>query len=172
MTEIHLIPDGTALGMPLFGEVLKHDRTGQRPAEELRKLLDEVLADPFIHSVGWHQYTEKDTDDSERAPEFLVHFVWARTVDDVGDEHDHRDDSDFDVCHHHPSLGIFGRDEQTSRTIRVERSPEVQASYARCMALAEALDRGDFLDVLYDELGDEAEVTVDRDGIVLIHLDL
>lgn len=70
------------LGIPVDGDIRRGDsRTPQRPLSELEPLIRAVLADPTIHSFGWHQYTPYFNDGEPCV--FSTGDVWIRTVDDV-----------------------------------------------------------------------------------------
>ncbi len=78
MTSTHT----SFLGIPVDGDINRSsDRTPQRPLSELEPLIRAVLADPTIHSFGWHQYTPYFNDGEPCV--FSTGDVWIRTVDDV-----------------------------------------------------------------------------------------
>lgn len=70
------------LGIPVDGSIHRGERrTPQRPLSELEPLIRAVLADPTIHSFGWHQYTPYFNDGEPCV--FSTGDVWIRTIDDV-----------------------------------------------------------------------------------------
>jgi hypothetical protein len=137
------------LGVPVTGEILRqdHKRAYQRPIEELQPLLEAVLADPFIVEVGWEQYTPYFNDGDVCV--FRVREPWVKTVKD-GDGGADRWNL---TMYSHPTLSVAGA------------GPEVMASKKRAAAFCNAIENGEFEDVLFQAFGDHAKVVVTKTGI-------
>lgn len=169
------------LGIPVEGDIFKADkRVPQRPLSELEPLIRAVLADEYIHSFGWTQYTPYFNDGEPCV--FSVGDPWFRTVDDVkakapdADE----DDEDYDGEDRygigyggHPTLGEQDweydnpRDWENRRKIYGPYRGERQESFQVCAALSDAVNSGAFEDVLLEAFGDHAKVTVRASGITV-----
>lgn len=136
------------LGVPVTGTIAKrdHDQIDQRPIEELRPLLEAVLADPLIEEIGWTQYTPYFNDGD--ACEFSAGEPWCRTVRDGEDE-----DRWSLTMYSHKTFSAFKND------------PEMVASKRTAKAFCDAIEGGQFEDVLLQAFGDHALVTVRKDGV-------
>ncbi|WP_433233834.1 hypothetical protein [Actinomadura nitritigenes] len=149
------------LGIPVDGEIVQSDRKPQRPLEEFSPILQAVLDDPTIVEFGWRQYTPYFNDGDPCV--FGAYGVWVRTDADEQDA----DQYDLEVDYHHPTLGRRPR-AYNSGTREYEDEPYEgpdEARHDRCRALHEAVESGEFHDVLLEAFGDHAEVTVRREGI-------
>ncbi len=144
MTENHM----SFLGVPVTGTITKwgRDRVDQRPIEELRPLLEAVLTDPLIKEIGWTQYTPYFNDGD--VCEFGISEPWCRTVRDQEDE-----DRWSLTMYSHKTFSAF------------ENDPEMVASERTAIAFCNAIEGGQFEDVLLEAFGDHAEVTVRKSGI-------
>lgn len=147
------------LGIPVTGDIVRSDRKNQRPLGELAPLLQVVVDDPFVVEFGWTQYTPYFNDGD--ACEFGVHGeVWFRTIEDAAVE-----DTYALAGSSHPTIGTRHWNSDTRSYENVPLSPEKRAVHDRCQALNDAIEGGDFLDVLLKAFGDHAEVTVTKDEI-------
>ncbi|GAA2608386.1 hypothetical protein GCM10010399_44030 [Dactylosporangium fulvum] len=166
------------LGIPVEGDITRGDqRTAQRPLSELEPLIRAVLADDYIHSFGWIQYTPYFNDGEPCV--FRVREPWFRTVDDVkpktpNNEDDDEDDDSFTIGYGgHPTLGDRDyewdnpRDWENRRKVYGPYQGTRELSFLACYALSEAIDSGAFEDVLLNAFGDHARVKVRRDGITV-----
>jgi hypothetical protein len=135
------------LGVPVTGEIQRgSSRKEQRPIGELRPLLEAVLADPFIEQIGWEQYTPYFNDGD--VCEFRVREPWVRTTADT-----------------HPDEDRWSLTMYSHPTFSAAKDPETLASKLRAVAFCDAVEGGEFEDVLLDAFGDHARVTVRKDGI-------
>lgn len=161
------------LGIPVDGDIVRPDRrVKQRPLGEFTPLVQAVLDDQFVTEFGWRQYTPYFNDGDPCV--FGAHGLWVRTVVDSGsrdgsdrdgeDEDADRDQLDLD---YHPTLSPRRWNEKAARFEDVELAPQKAASYARCKALADAIDSGAFDEVLLEAFGDHADIAVKRDGITV-----
>lgn len=167
------------LGIPVEGDIDKGSKkTAQKPLSELEPLMRAVLADEYIDSFGWTQYTPYFNDGEPC--EFGVGEPWFRTVDDVAgkgatsdDEDEDHDDSYTIGYSEHPSLGKQDyewdnpRDWENRRKIYGPYEGDRQSSFMVCSALTDAIDSGAFDDVLLEAFGDHARVTIRATGIVV-----
>lgn len=168
------------LGIPIDGDITKGDRrAAQRPLADLEPLIRAVLADDYINSFGWTQYTPYFNDGDPCV--FSVGEPWFRTVDDVkgktagtddDDEDYDSDDYSFGIGYGgHPTLGKQdykwdnSHDWENRRKIYGSYEGHHQSSFMVCSALADALNSGAFEDVLLEAFGDHARVTVRKDRI-------
>ena len=154
------------LGIPVVGDITRGERkANQRPLEEFAPVLQAVLDDPTIVELGWTQYTPYFNDGDPCV--FSADGVWVRTDQDTDVE------STYDLqptrYSGHPSLGKrdYRWEGQHPNRYRVDLNYEGpdEARFDRCRALEDAIDSGEFDDVLLDAFGDHAEITVRRDGI-------
>jgi hypothetical protein len=140
------------LGIPIEGDIKRgSNRSKQRPVEELTPLLRAVLDDDVIASFGWRQYTPYFNDGEPC--EFGVRTPWFRTATEDEDA----DEWQLEISDH-PTLG-----KRNWRTDAYEGPDEER--WARCEALSDAIEGGEFEDALLEAFGDHAYVTVTRDGI-------
>jgi hypothetical protein len=162
--------DTNFLGMPVSGDITESStRTEQKSIEELAPLFQALVDDPTITRFGWSQYTPL-FDDGDVC-EFSVHYLWVRTtaepegaVDEYGDEYEDGYSLNVD---YHPSLGKVKQDWDAEAQEYVNKRYEGpdEDRYNRCQALDSALQSGAFDNVLLDNFGDHAMVTVRKDGI-------
>jgi hypothetical protein len=152
------------LGIPINGDITSVNRVEQRPIEELAPVMQAVLDDPTIAAFGWVQYTPYFNDGDPC--EFTVHTCWVRTVDDDPDASDRWD---LEVGSNHPTLGGRGYryNRETGEYVDTPYDGPDEARYDRCKALAKAIEGGEFENVLLENFGDHAEVTVTRSGITV-----
>lgn len=174
------------LGIKVEGSISKgNKRTPQRPLSELEPLIRAVLADEYIHSFGWTQYTPYFNDGEPC--EFGVGEPWFRTIDDVAakstaaedvdeddEEYDNEDDYSYTLGYSgHPSLGKQDyewdnpRDWENRRKVYGRYEGNRQSSFMTCSTLSDAINSGAFEDVLLEAFGDHARVTVRAAGITV-----
>jgi hypothetical protein len=157
------------LGVPVEGDVPPgQPRPVQRPLSDLEPVLRAILADEEILSFGWTQYTPY-FNDGDRCV-FGVYEPWFRTTADApgdGDDDEADNDNDTYAISIHPTLAAERYDRVSRRFVPVERDAETVARYVRCKALADALENGEFDDVLLDAFGDHAHVRISRSGITV-----
>lgn len=170
------------LGIPVEGDISKGSkRTVQRPLAELEPLMRAVLADEFIDSFGWTQYTPYFNDGDPC--EFGVGEPWFRTVDDVkgktadsdeDDEDDGEDNDSFTLGYtRHPTLGKQDyewdnpRDWENRRKVYGPYEGSHRATFMACSELSDAINSGAFEDVLLEAFGDHARVKVRASGITV-----
>ena len=169
------------LGIPVAGDITRGDRqVPQKPLSELEPLMRAVLADDYIDSFGWTQYTPYFNDGEPCV--FSVGEPWFRTIDDVkgktsdpdDDEYDYEDDDSYTVGYGgHPTLGKQNyewdnpRDWDNRRKVYGPYEGNHQASFMVCSALADAINSAAFEDVLLEAFGDHAQVTVRATGITV-----
>jgi hypothetical protein len=135
------------LGVPVTGKVQRgRSRKEQRSIEELRPLLEAVLADPFIVAIGWEQYTPYFNDGD--VCEFRAREPWVKTIADTD-----------------PDKGRWDLTMYSHPTFSGSMTAEVQASMRRADAFCMAVEDGEFENVLLDAFGDHAKVEVRKDGI-------
>lgn len=152
------------LGVPVEGDVPPGEpRPVQRPLSDLEPLLRAILADAEILSFGWIQYTPY-FNDGDRCV-FEIGQPWFRTTADATSDED--DDEDALMLSLHPTLAAERYDRTSGQRVPVERDTETIDRYARCQALADALETGEFDDVLLDAFGDHAHVRISPSGIVV-----
>lgn len=162
------------LGIPIKGEISGGDRrTPQRTQEELTPIIQAVLDDPYFTEFGWRQYTPYFNDGEPCT--FGVHGFWIRTQDQEPrdpagtDEPDQDEDWDEDVEDNlcldgykpHPSLG--GKNWRNHYQYEGTR----EAQYNVAEKLNQAIEGGEFENVLLELFGDHAEIKVRRDGIIV-----
>lgn len=155
------------LGVPIDGEIVRGRKgADQRPLSDLEPIIRELLADEYIHSFGWDQYTPYFNDGEPCI--FRVHEPWFMTVDDAASD-DEREDYEYELWDH-PTLGkreyewvndLHGNRIKTPKAYEGEH----EASYDRCAAFKDAIGFEAFDHVLLGAFGDHAQVTVKRDGI-------
>ncbi|MGR6922619.1 hypothetical protein ACU635_50910 [[Actinomadura] parvosata] len=151
------------LGIPVVGDINEGGkRPKQRPIEDLAPLMQAVLDDPTIVEFGWTQYTPY-FNDGDPCVFGVRGEIWVRTVTDQ----DVDDKYELEVSRYggHPSLGERGRTWSGSTYVEKPYEGPDEARYDRCLALNDAIEGGEFLDVLLDAFGDHAEITVRKDGI-------
>lgn len=166
------------LGIPVSGDIQRGDkRVDQRPLEELAPPMQAVLDDPTIVAFGWSQYTPYFNDGDPCV--FSVHGVWIQTTEDrQEDSEDYaEEDVDYwrrnylDAAYGHPTLGErkFHYAEGPWPRERIEdgyTGPD-EARYDRCHALSTAINSGAFDNVLLENFGDHAEITVTKTEILV-----
>jgi hypothetical protein len=168
------------LGIPVQGDIDQGGkRTPQKPLSELEPLIRAVLADEYIHSFGWTQYTPYFADGDPCV--FSVGEPWFKSVDDVvgkktdeDEDYDADDNDSFSVGYgRHPSLGEQDyeyenpRDFENRRKVYGPYRGDHQESFAVCAALNDAINSGAFEDVLLEAFGDHASVRVTATGITV-----
>jgi hypothetical protein len=149
------------LGIPVAGDIIRGEhRKSQRPLEEFAPILQAVLDDPTVTEFGWRQYTPYFNDGD--ACVFGASQVWVRTDADAD-----TDQGDLDIDYNHPSIGKRQRtwNRATSEFDYAPYEGPDESRYDRCTALGDAIDGGEFDDVLLTAFGDHADVTVRRAGI-------
>lgn len=158
--------DTNFLGMPVSGDITQgSSRVEQKPIEELSPLFQALLDDPTIVEFGWRQYTPYFNDGD--TCEFGVHGLWVKTEDDV-DAEDNEDyyASDLGIDYHR-SLGktkaVWAEAERKILDWVYEGPNEDR--YNRCQDLDRALQSGHYDNVLLDNFGDHAMITVRDSGI-------
>lgn len=160
------------LGIPVEGDIAKGDkRVSQRPLSELEPLIRAVLDDPTMKAFGWAQYTPYFNDGdpctfSASQPWFLTNA--DPDPDDVEDFYAYEISSYGDG---HPSLGKKDGDwagEWPNRKLVNEtyEGPD-EDRHDRAKALSDAIDGGEFEDVLLESFGDHASVRVTAGGITV-----
>ncbi|MDF5756565.1 hypothetical protein [Spongiactinospora sp. TRM90649] len=164
------------LGIPVLGDINSGaERTPQRPLEEFAPILQAVLNEPTIISVGWCQYTPY-FNDGELCT-FSASAIWFRTTADPDPARPDYDNDSFDFVDYYDleiegSRSSLGR--RPSRWNPARRDYEEgpyegpdEARYDRCRALSDAVRSGAFDNVLLAAFGDHARVTVTRQGITV-----
>jgi hypothetical protein len=147
------------LGIEIHGDINEGDkRKAQRPMTDLAPIVQAVLDDPTVVEFGWRQYTPYFNDGDPCT--FRANGAWVRLDTDRPADDEEYEDLDID---YHPGIGKRPYNWQTKETGAYEGPDE--ARYDRLHALGDAIDGGEFLDVLLATFGDHAEVTVRRDGI-------
>lgn len=154
------------LGIPVEGEITRSDRMPQRPLSELRPLLTAVLDDDAVVEFGWQQYTPYFNDGDTCV--FDAHSFWARTTSDADAQADRRDLEVGGYAGLHRTLGGHRRaDDGTYPRAELPYEGADEERYVRVRALADAIEGGEFDDVLLEAFGDHATVTVRRTGITV-----
>lgn len=151
----------TFLGLTVEGDINEGSkRTKQRPLEDFQPILQALLNDEGVIEFGWRQYTPYFNDGEPCV--FEATGAWVRTLSDGPDRETYELEVDY-----HKSLGERPRtwNRDTKQYEYGAYTGPDEARYDRCQALNQAIDGGEFLDVLLDAFGDHAEVTVRRDGI-------
>lgn len=157
------------LGIPIEGDINRSSRRSapQRSIEEFGPILQAVLDDPLFAVVGWTQYTPYFNDGD--SCEFSVHTPWFATVHESEDaqEEAQYDDALTVGYGKHPTLG---HTPYSYRVLRRQGREDAYVgnhpkSYARAVALHDAMESGAFDDVLLDAFGDHAQVKVTREKI-------
>lgn len=145
------------LGVPVHGIIRENDafRITQKPVEELSPLMQAVLDDPNIVFFGWHQYTPYFNDGDPCI--FGVGEMYAvplgENTDDVGEGY-------WSWQEKYGSIGPYNTFWETYAQI----CPD---TYARVLALADAIESGAFNAALLELFGDHAEITVRKDEITI-----
>lgn len=151
------------LGIPIEGEIHKGDkRAPQRPLDEFAPIVQAVLDEPSVTEFGWRQYTPYFNDGDPCV--FSANGVWVRTTDSRPGESTDSLEVEWGSNH---GLGRREKHWDAGRRrweLRGYEGPD-EARYDRCMALAKAVDSGEFDDVLLDAFGDHSEITITRTGI-------
>lgn len=165
MTSDTTVTEKSFLGVPVKGDInATATREKQRPIEELAPLFQAVLDDPYIVKFGWRQYTPYFNDGEPCI--FRARSPWFQTVDEDEDADRYELEVDY---RKHPSLGKLAGEYRGTYPDRkfVETGYEGshEATMRACLALDAALESGAFDDVLQDNFGDHADITVTRDGI-------
>lgn len=151
------------LGIEIDGNIIRTEGSKpQRPLEEFAPILQALLDDPTIVEFGWRQYTPYFNDGDPC--KFSANGVWVRT--DADGDADSVDTSDLEVDYN-KHLGERPRtwNHETKAYDEGPYEGPDEARYDRCRALSNAVDGGEFYEVLLGAFGDHAEVTVRRDGI-------
>jgi hypothetical protein len=152
MTD-NTVAEKSFLGVPVRGDITKADRRAeQHPIEELAPKFQALLDEPLIAEFGWQQYTPYFNDGD--ACVFGVRSLWVRTTEDSQDL-DHWSLLAEDV---HPTIG--GRNWRTG-----QYEGEHEEISKKANDLDQAIQSGQFDDVLQEHFGDHAEITVTREGI-------
>lgn len=131
------------LGVPVKGTIRRGaTRVDQRPIEELRPLLEAVIADEKIVEFGWDQYTPYFNDGEPC--EFSVYAPWVRTTGDAED------------------AKTWNLEVQGHPTLE-----EDDPTWTKAEALGAAVEGGAFENVLLEAFGDHAQIVVRKDGITV-----
>ena len=153
------------LGIKVTGDITRVNRTDQRPQSEFEPFVKAVLDDPLILKFGWRQYTPYFNDGDECV--FGASGLWVLTTKDKleDEDGDELEDDEIEETYgldygSHPTLGGF----DGPFANRVYKGSH-QESWERARALSEAIEGGEFDNVLLDLFGDHATVVVSRDGI-------
>ncbi|MGH3737716.1 MAG: hypothetical protein ACRDT6_19200 [Micromonosporaceae bacterium] len=91
---------------------------------------------------------------------------WFHTTAEATDDKDDGDHDDLVLCVH-PMLAPNRYDQASHTLVPIERDAETVERHGRCKTLADALETGEFDDVLLDAFGDHAHVRMSRSGIVV-----
>lgn len=180
------------LGIPVEGEIIKPGRseTRQRPAEEFAPILKAAIEAPGVAAVRWEQYTPY-FNDGEPCYFGIRAYNMVKPTVEVGEDDDSEYDNDegfIEVGH----VQFKGGDEYKYVQVPLTATElaEAQArtrygsvastrwervatgktyprheSYDAVQELEDALNGGEFDDVLLDAFGDHARVTVTTEGI-------
>lgn len=158
------------LGIPVEGDIARGDkRVPQRPLSDLEPLMRAVLDDPTMKAFGWTQYTPYFNDGEPCV--FGVGGPWFLTVNDP-DPDGMEDMYEFQIGYSgHPSLGKrdsrWEGDWPNRREVPLEyEGPDVER-FDRVKALSDAIERGEFDDVLLEAFGDHASIRVTAAGITV-----
>ena len=161
-------PNKNFLGIPVQGNINEGSkRQAQKPIEELEPLIRAVLDDPTMKAFGWRQYTPYFNDGEPCV--FSVHQPWFLTdadpdPDDVEDNYQYELSSWSDG---HPSLGQVKTQWSGTEVVSADYTGPDRARYDRVKALSDAIEGGEFEDVLLEAFGDHAEVRVTAAGITV-----
>lgn len=148
------------LGIPVDGDIIRHEGRAQRPLEELRPILRAVLDEELITEFGWRQYTPYFNDGDPCV--FGVSGTWFHTVDNDADT----DLEDLTLGY---NLSVANRrwNDRALKWDEVVLAPNKAALHAKCRTLEAAVEGGEFYNVLLEAFGDHAQVTVQRNGITV-----
>lgn len=149
----------TFSGLEVHGEITYGEkRAKQRPEQEFLNVLQPVLNDEGITSIGWAQYTPYFNDGDPCV------FSAGCLLVDLPEDADDRYEYEF-------PYGGYNNGEFTYPFGRVDLDTkeyvgECKDTYRRLEALNRALQSGEFDDVLLEKFGDHANVRiVPNDGI-------
>lgn len=147
------------IGLPIKGDITYgEDRPDQRPQEEFAAILQHVLDQDGISEVRWSQYT----------PHFNDGDPCVFGANGLGVVADGVDCEDFPPYNDDARAVLGSKEWQWNRDTRTrDYSPYQGPNEARWDALTvlnEALQRGEFDDVLLNLFGDHAEVQVIPNG--------
>ncbi len=163
----------TFLGIEIHGDI-NHSRgqKDQRTMEEFAPIIQAVLEDPSVAEFGWHQYTPYYNDGDPCV--FSANSAWVKLVEgaaiaEPADEDDDEDEEgrieiEYDYSNRLGDRPRTWNHETKSYDYADYTGPD-EARYDRLLALADAIDDGEFDNVLLKTFGDHCEVTVRRDGI-------
>jgi hypothetical protein len=153
-------------GIPVSGDLYG---TGYERPAPLTELLRPLLSNPDMVSFGWIQGVPAFNDGEPC--EFSAHTVWVQTSNDVDPE----DPDDFDpyslhATDSHPTMGTRGPWDSHTNTWRRKFGlfPELNEL---AQALRAAIESGSADYVLRGAFGDNSQVRVTRDGIVVSEYD-
>ena len=136
--------DNSVAGIAIHGDVQHgHRRPDQKPLEDLVPLFQAVLADPGVEEFIWDQYTPYFNDGDPC--EFGIHGCYSLNSDAVSLR---EEVGDFDKWEY--ETGRYG-----NANARIPESAN---------ALADAIEGGQFENVLLEHFGDHTEVTLKADG--------
>lgn len=149
------------LDLPVNGEIIDNSRRDQRPLAEFTPIIKAVLDDPTIVEFGWQQYAPH-FNDGDACLFYVHHPIYFRTVADEEEEDNYNLTLDSD----HSAIGRKGStwDAVLRTYINQTYTGPDEARYDRCKALEDALEGGEFLDVLMNAFGDHAEVRAHKHG--------
>ncbi len=167
-------------GLPIEGE-RQHGRThlDQKPIEELRPLIEAVLALNSIHDFGWEQYTPYFNDGD--VCEFGISDVWFRTTKDVNQPQDippaletlrksgHITQEEYKEIASRPPR-VSDDEEFSEWNYHLYSHPNIsKGSYLHsvCQALGSAIGSGSFNDALEDTFGDHVKVRITKEKIIV-----
>jgi hypothetical protein len=151
------------LGIEIDGNIVRTEGSKpQRPLAEFAPILQAVLDDPTIVEFGWRQYTPYFNDGDPC--KFSANGTWVRTVTDGNADSVDTCDLEVDYGKHLGERPRTWNSETRTYDVGPYDGPD-EARYDRCVALSNAVDGGEFYDVLLTAFGDHAEVTIRRDGI-------
>jgi len=144
--------------MTISGNIYRHDRKNQKPQAEFEKFVQAMLDDPFIRSFGWRQYTPYFNDGDTCV--FSAGGLWVLTTADPEDAEvgGWDDEYNIDAYSTHPTLGGYEDKKYVGSH---------EDSYASADKLSDAVENGEFDNVLLNLFGDHASVTITRDGITV-----
>lgn len=155
----------TLLGIPIEGDIVSTEkRPHQKPIEDLLPLLQAVLDDENVKQFGWRQYTPYYNDGEPCT--FSAWGAWAIPADwipsEAYDEDDYDDDAfDIDYSEHWYNK----QDKDWYRNREANLKPQYKETMPKLKALNQAIDDGNFDDVLLEKFGDHAKVTVTKEKI-------
>lgn len=155
------------LGIPIEGDITKSNkRAEQKPVEEFTPLVQALLDDPTIVEFGWYQYTPYFNDGEPCV--FSAGELWVRLTTSPEDA------DTVDLSLRYPSERVEPHlGEEKIKWIKKYSEYETEYEgpdeerFQRALALHNAIDSGQFDDVLMDTFGDHAGVTVKRDRIAV-----